>query len=181
MEDLTKIWNPIEVYTLTNRLLLIELEKPVANLKIDTVWGKVLGDERILFEFNQGDAVNYKLIGTINECRENGELLHEVIEVFPKYEEIWDIPKNDQEGWEKFPFVDESGRAYKQMGREFKYRRVSGSHYINYGIPPDVMEYFPLTSAVDSFITVLRKNGIYLQTNDYIILKQLNYERPTEE
>ena len=27
MEDLTKIWNPIEVYTLTNRLLLIELEE----------------------------------------------------------------------------------------------------------------------------------------------------------
>ena len=63
----------------------------------------------------------------------------------------------------------------KKVGKSFR------SHYINYGIPPDVMEYFPLTSAVDSFITVLRKNGIYLQTNDYIILKQLNYERPTEE
>ena len=180
MEDLKKIWNPIEVYTIKNKLLLVEMEIPRAEIKLDYSWDKVIGDGNIVFEFNQDESKNYKLIGTVRQCSETPELLNEVIERLPKYEEAWDIPKRDPEGWEEFLFVDDSGRSYRQMGREKKYRRLAGFNYINYGIPSDVIEYFPLTSPVDSFITLLRKNGIYMQTNDFIILKQMNYE-PTEE
>jgi hypothetical protein len=181
MEDLKKIWNPIEVYTIKNRLLLIELDTPRVDVRLDYSWDKIISDGNIVFEFNPGESKNYKLIGTVRGCTENPELLDDVIEKLPKYEEVWDIPKRDPEGWEEFVFVDEvSGRAYKQMGREKKYRRLAGFNYINYGIPADVIEYFPLTSVVDSFITLIRKNGIYLQTNDFIILKQINYERGEE-
>lgn len=176
MQDLKAIWNPIEVYTIKNKLLLIEIDSPRENITMDHAWGKITSDGNILFEFNPGESKNYKLMGTATQCGENPELLNEVIEKLPKYEETWDIPKRDPDGWEEFNFIDDSGRPYKQMGREKKYRRLSGFNYINYGIPPDVIEYFPLTSPLDSFITLMRKNNLYIQTNDYIILKQLNYE-----
>lgn len=181
MEDLKKIWQPIEAFTLTNRLLLVELDNLVNDLKIDTAWDKVLGDGRIVFEFNKGEAKNFKLIGSVKQCMETPELLNDILETIPKYQETYDIPRNDPEGWEKIPFVDPSGRSYKQMGRDFMYRKKIGEQYINYGIPADVMDYFPLNSAVDSFVTVTRKSGLFIQGNDYIILKDLTYTPPTEE
>jgi hypothetical protein len=182
MEDLKKIWNPIEIYTIKNKLVLIELDTPKSNVKIDYGWDKIIGDGEIVFEFNPGESKNYKLIGTVKDCADDQTLLDGVIERLPKYEEVWDIPKKDPDGWEEFAFVDDTtGRSYKQMGREKKYRRLSGFNYINYGIPSDVIEYFPLTNPLDSFITLLRKNGLYMQTNDFIILKELNYEPVIEE
>ncbi len=181
MEDLKKIWEPIEVLTIKNRLLVVEMDLPRVDIKIDYAWDKVIGDGNILFEFNKNEANNYRLIGTVKQCMDNPELLDSVIERLPKYEEVWDIPKKDPDGWEEFLFVDDSGRSYRQMGREKKYRRLAGFNYINYGIPADVIEYFPLNSPVDSFITLLRRNGVYLQSNDFLILKQLNYEPGNEE
>jgi hypothetical protein len=181
MEDLKKIWEPIEILTIKNRLMVVEMDTPRVDIKIDYAWDKVIGDGNIIFEFNKKEADNYKLIGTVKQCMENPELLDSVIERLPKYEEVWDIPKKDPNGWEEFIFIDDSGRSYKQMGREKKYRRLAGFNYINYGIPADVIEYFPLTNPIDSFITLLRKNGIYMQLNDFIILKQLNYEPGNEE
>jgi hypothetical protein len=181
MDDIKKIWEPIEILTIKNRFLLVEMDLPRNDIKIDYSWDKVIGDGNIIFEFNIAEAKNYKLIGTLKQCMENPDLLNDIIEKLPKYEEAWDIPKNDPKGWEEFLFVDDVGRSYKQMGREKKYRRLSGFNYINYGIPSDVIEYFPLTSSIDSFITLLRKNGIYMSSNDYLILKQLNYEPSNEE
>jgi tetrahydromethanopterin S-methyltransferase subunit H len=166
MEQIEKKWNPVEILTLKNRLIVIEINQ---NVNVDEI--KKMGETDL----------EYKVIGTCKECMENTDLLNEVLEFFPKYEEVFDIPKNDPDGWEPFKFIDESGRNYTQMGRDKKYRRVCGSNYINYGIPSDVMEYFPLTSVIDSFITLLRKNGIYTTLNDYLILKQLNYEPIIEE
>jgi hypothetical protein len=168
MEE-AKNWNAIEVLTLKNRLFLIEINGMV-NL------GEI---KKSLNDNVKSDT--YKMIGTCKECMENTKLLEEILEFFPKYEEVWDIPKNDADGWEEYKFVDDAGRSYMQMGRDKKYRRVSGANYINYGIPVDVMEYFPLTSAVDSLITLLRKNNIYTHMSDYLILKQLNYEPIIEE
>lgn len=181
MDDLKQIWKPIEVLTLKNRLFLIELEQPAAEIKMDISWDKVLADNRIVFEFNKGEAKNFKLIGSVKQCMENPELLSDALDTIPKYFETFDIPKNDPEGWEKISFVDPTGRAYKQMGRDFKYRKKIGEQYINYGIPTDVMEYFPLNSAVDSLITLTRKVGLFIQTNDYIIIKDLKYVAPVEE
>ena len=181
MEDLKHIWQPIEAFTLTNRLFLVELEQPVNELKLDTAWDKVLGDGRIVFEFNKGEAKNFKVIGSVKQCMENPELLNDVLETIPKYQEIYEIPKNDPEGWEKVPFIDTSGRGYKQMGRDFMYRKKIGELYINYGIPNDVMEYFPLNSPVDSFITVTRRAGLFVQGKDFLILKDLKYVAPVEE
>lgn len=181
MEDLKKIWEPVEAYTLKNRLILVELEHPVNDIKIDFAWDKVLGDGRIVFEFNKGESKNYQLIGSVKQCMENTELLDTVLETIPKYQETYDIPKNDPEGWEKIPFVDPSGRPYKQMGRDFMYRKKIGELYINYGIPTDVMEYFPLSSIIDSFITITRRAGLFIQNKDYIILKDLKYTPPVEE
>jgi hypothetical protein len=67
------------------------------------------------------------------------------------------------------------------MGRDFMYRKKIGELYINYGIPNDVMEYFPLNSPVDSFITVTRRAGLFVQGKDYLILKDLKYVAPVEE
>jgi hypothetical protein len=167
MQKIEEKWNAVEVLTLKNRLILIELNQSVN-----------INDVENLKEIINGE---YKLIGTCRECMEKNELLNEILEFFPKYDEVFDIPKNDSDGWEEYKFIDDSGRSYMQMGRDRKYRRVSGSLYINYGIPSDVMEYFPLTSVIDSFITLLRKNGIYTTLNDYLILKQLNYEPIIEE
>ena len=160
---------------------MVELENPVNEIKIDSAWDKVLADGRIVFEFNKNESKGYKLIGTVKQCMETPELLHDILETIPKYQETYDIPKNDPEGWEKIPFVDPSGRSYKQMGRDFMYRKKIGEHYINYGIPHDVMEYFPLNSAVDSFVTVTRRAGLFIQGKDYLILKDLNYIPPVEE
>jgi len=181
MEDLKKIWEPIEAFTLSNRILMVELENPVNEIKIDSAWDKVLADGRIVFEFNKNESKGYKLIGTVKQCMETPELLHDILETIPKYQETYDIPKNDPDGWEKIPFVDPSGRSYKQMGRDFMYRKKIGEHYINYGIPHDVMEYFPLNSAVDSFVTVTRRAGLFIQGKDYLIVKDLNYIPPVEE
>jgi hypothetical protein len=181
MGDLKKIWEPIEVLTIKNRLLIVEMGTLMVDIKIDYAWDKVIGDGNIIFEFNKNESKDYKLIGTLRQCMNNPELLDSVVEKLPKYEEVWDIPKKDPDGWEEFLFIDDIGRPYRQMGREKKYRRLVGFNYINYGIPSDVIEYFPLSSAIDSFITLLRKNGIYQQANDFLILKQLNYEPILEE
>lgn len=176
MSDLKKIWNPIEIFTNSSKLLLVEMQSKKSDIKIDYAWGKVIGDGEILFEFNLNEATNYSLLGTIKGCIENPEILESFLDKLPKYEECWDIPNGDKDGWEAFAFVDEMGKGYKQMGRDMKYRRIIGYQYINYGIPKDVMEYFPLQNPVDSFITLLRGVGIYPQNNDFFILKDLKYE-----
>lgn len=175
MDVIKDIWKPIEIYTLERRILLIELQKTYNNIIIDHTWDKILGDGDILFEFNPGESKEYSLIGTYKQCYEDPTLLNNVLDILPKYDEVWDIPSNDPDGWEKIEFIDDNGRQYKQRGRELKYRRRSGEQYINYGIPLDVMEYFPLNSAQDSFVTLLRKYGIFMSNNDYIILKDLIY------
>jgi len=38
-----------------------------------------------------------------------------------------------------------------------------------------------LNSAVDSFVTVTRRAGLFIQGKDYLILKDLNYIPPVEE
>jgi hypothetical protein len=43
---------------------------------------------------------DYKLIGTVKQCMETPEMLDGVIERLPKYEEVWDKPKKDPDGWE---------------------------------------------------------------------------------
>ena len=79
MQDLKAIWNPIEVYTIKNKLLLIEIDSPRENITMDHAWGKITSDGNILFEFNPGESKNYKLMGTVTQCGENPELLNEVI------------------------------------------------------------------------------------------------------
>ena len=175
MGDLKKIWNPIEVFTLRNKLIFIKLENNINNFVIDTVWDKILGDGNIIFEFNPGEAKEYTLIGTTKECVENSDLLDSIIESTPKYEEVWDIPNNDKDGWEKVFFIDNAGKPYKLMNREFKYRKLSGKNYIHYGMPIDVRGDIPLNSAMDSFTTLLRSVGLYQYTDNYIILKHINY------
>ena len=61
------------------------------------------------------------------------------------------------------------------------YRKKIGEQYINYGIPNDVMDYFPLNSAVDSFVTVTRRAGLFIQGKDYLILKDMSYTPPVDE
>jgi len=180
MDLIKDIWKPIEVYTLEKRLLLIELNSNYKSITIDHSWGKVIGDGEILFEFNPGESKEYSLIGTYKDFYENPELLDDILETLPKYEETFILPENDLDGWEKIEFVQENGREYKIMGKSFKYRRKIGNLYINYGIPLDVMEYFPLTSPQDSFVTLLRKYGIYMSNNNYIILKDLIYGQSKE-
>lgn len=175
--DQKKIWEPIEVLTINNRLLFIELENNYQNITIDYNWDKILGDSNIIFEFNPGESKEYKLIGTVNQCQETPELLNGVIEVLPKYEEVWVIPEKDNQGWVEFEFIDDTGRKFKQMGRDKKYRRIIGEYYINYNIPYDVIEYFPLNSATDSLITLMRKNGIHqYPVKDYLIIKEINFK-----
>ena len=100
----------------------------------------------------------------------------EILETIPKYEEVWDLPSNDQRGWEKIVFINENGKPYKLLNRDFKYRRVAGHNYIHYGFPIEVRNDLPLTSITDSFTTLLRAHGIYQYNNDYIILKDKNYK-----
>lgn len=181
MEDLKKIWEPIEILTNKNKFLVIELAGDESEIHIDYAWDKIIADDNIIFEFNKGESKNYKLIGTIKECLENPEILVDVVDGLPKYEEVWDLPKDDLADWEEVNFIDDFGRPYIVMGREKKYRRVIGFNFINYGIPSDVIEYFPLSSPLDSFITLLRKNGLHIQSNDFLILKELNYAPKIEE
>ena len=56
---------------------------------------------------------------------------------------------------------------------------------ISVGITPAQSKY-PLSpnssiGLVDSLITLTRKVGLFIQTNDYIILKDLKYIAPEEE
>ena len=67
MSDLKQIWQPIELLTVKNRLLLIRLENKVNSLHLDPQWEKVMGDGQILFEFNPGEAKEFELIGTVKE------------------------------------------------------------------------------------------------------------------
>lgn len=174
MSDLKQIWQPIELLTVKNRLLLIRLENKVNSLHLDPQWEKVMGDGQILFEFNPGEAKEFELIGTVKECMENPALLETILETTPKFEESWEVPR-DLTGWEKVTFVDANNKPYKLMNKDCNYRREVGKNYIHYGLPADVRDDLPLSSAVDSFTTLLRPKGIYAYTEDYIILKHKTY------
>ncbi len=173
MNDINKTWSPIEVLTLKGKLIFIEIPRDFLDIRIDHTWGKIIGDGNTLFEFNQSESKNYQLIGTIKQCQENPAMLNGVLDTIPLYEESFNIPIDNTEGWVEFKFIDESGRPYKERGRDFKYRKIIGEQYINYGLPLDVMEMFPLNSILDSFKTLLVRNKLFLSKNDFIILNTL--------
>lgn len=172
MSDIKTIWNPIHIKTGVAELILIELSKKYDTIVMDYGWGKILGDDEIIFEFNPNEINNYTKIGTLHECYENDDLLINLVDSKPTFEELFETPTDDIDTWEKVNFTDENGKKYLVRGKEFSYRKQNGQQYVNYGIPEDVQEYFLLNDPIDSFITLLRSKNIHQSNIDYLILSK---------
>lgn len=173
-EDI-KIWSGIEAETYTSVFQFVLIEGAYDDIYMDHTTFKLIkriGDDiDILLEFNGINFPKYQLIGTLNEIYENPDLIVDHIDTFVKYEETWTEPK-DKTGWEKFEFIDETGRNFQFMHKNHKWIKKSGCSYPNYNMPKDVSELYPLLDPIDSLKTLMRKFNVDFQQKNYVILKR---------
>lgn len=169
-----RIWSGIYGDTYTSRLLFVLLEGEHDELYIDKTTCKLIkrfGDEiDILLEFTGIECGKYELIGDLHEIYENPDKIINHIDRFVKYDESWTEPK-DKTGWEKFDFIDDSGRPFQFMSQNHKWIKESGYSYPNYNMPRDAAELYPLLNPIDSLKTLMRKFGVDFQQKNYAILK----------
>lgn len=175
MEQENKIWSGIEAETYTAKLHFVLLEGEYDNIDIDRTSSKLIKkhgeDIDILLEFSGLECPKYEFVGVLNEIYENPEQITNHIDNFVKYEESWTQPK-DMTGWEKFDFIDETGRTFTFMHQNHKWIKKNGSSYPNYNMPKDVAELYPLENPIDSLKTLMRKYNVDFQQKNYVILKK---------
>jgi|GEM_PF-2270528 hypothetical protein len=175
MSELTKIWSGLEAETYTSILHFVLIEGEYDEIYMDNTTFKLIkrkGDEiDILLEFNGINYQKYQLVGTLNDIYENPDMILDHIDSFVKYEESWTEPI-DKNGWEKFEFIDETGRAFQFMHKNHKWIKKSGNSYPNYNMPKDVSELYPLLDPIDSLKTLMRKFNVDFQQKNYVILKR---------
>ena len=169
-----KIWSGLEANTYTHKFHFVELLGNYDEVYMDSSTGKLikrLGDnQEILLEFNGVELTKYELVGVLKDIYENPNLIVDHIDNFIKYEESWVEPK-DKEGWERFDFIDETGKQFNFMHKDHKWVKKNGCSYPNYNMPKDVAEQYPLLDPLDSLKTLMRKFNVDFQEQNYVILK----------
>ncbi len=174
LED-TKIWSGLEAETYSSILHFVLIEGPYDDIYMDNTTFKLVkrfGDDLdILLEFTGLNYQKYELVGTLNDVYDNPDLILRHIDSFVKYEESWTEPK-DKDGWERFEFIDETGRSFQFMHKSHKWIKKSGYSYPNYNMPKDVAELYPLVDPIDSLKTLMRKFNVDFQQKNYVILKK---------
>jgi len=175
MSEDIKIWSGIEAETYTSVFHFVLIEGAYDDIYMDHTTFKLvkkIGDDiDILLEFDGIMFPKYRLIGTLNDIYENPDLIVDHIDAFIKYEESWTEPV-DKTGWERFEFIDETGRAFQFMHKNHKWIKKSGNSYPNYNMPKDVSELYPLLDPIDSLKTLMRKFNVDFQQKNYVILKK---------
>lgn len=177
MEDMSednKIWSGLEAETYTSKFHFVLLERDYEYIYIDESTCKLIarnGDDiEILLEFSAIQRLNYELIGDLNDIYENPHKIVDHIDNFIKYQESWTEPV-DKTGWERFDFIDETGRQFHFMHKNHKWIKKDGCSYPNYNMPKDVAELYPLLDPIDSLKTLMRKFNVDFQQKNYVILK----------
>lgn len=174
MSNENRIWSGIPADTYTARLLFVLLEGPHDEIYIDETTCKLIKkqgeDIDILLEFTGIECSKYKVIGDLHDIYDNPDKITGHIDRFVKHEESWSEPR-DKTGWEKFDFIDESGRSFQFMNQNHKWIKESGHSYPNYNMPKDAAELYPLLNPIDSLKTLMRKFNVDFQQKNYVILK----------
>lgn len=174
MDENNKIWSGLEAETYTSKFHFVLLERDYSNIYIDESTCKLIArnnsDINILLEFSAIERIKYELIGDLNSIYENPDLIIGHIDNFIKYEESWVEPA-DKTDWERFDFIDETGRQFHFMHKDHKWIKKIGCSYANYNMPKDVAELYPLSDPIDSLKTLMRKFNIDFQQKNYVILK----------
>jgi len=169
-----KIWSGLEADTYTSKFHFVELVGPYDEVFMDGMTGnlvKRLGtNNEILLEFSGLELGRYKLVGVLEDIYKNPDIIIDHIDNFIKYEESWVEPA-DKEGWEKFDFIDETGKEFTFMHKNHKWIKKNGCSYPNYNMPKDVAELYPLLDPLDSLKTLMRKFNVDFQQQNYVILK----------
>lgn len=172
MED--KIWSGLEADTYTSKFHFVELVGDYDEVYMDNTTGKLIkkfaGGVDILLEFSGIELSKYKLVGVLNDIYKNPDIVVDHIDNFIKYDESMAEPAN-KEGWEKFDFIDETGKQFTFMHQDHKWIKKSGVSYPNYNMPKDVAELYPLLDPLDSLKTLMRKFNVDFQQKNYVILK----------
>lgn len=175
MDETNKIWSGLEAKTYTHKFHFVPLEREYNDIYIDESTCKLIAsnntnDINILLEFSAIERIGYELIGDLNKIYENPDMITNHIDNFIKYEESWVEPV-DKTDWERFDFIDETGKQFHFMHKDHKWIKKNGCSYANYNMPKDVAELYPLSDPIDSLKTLMRKFNIDFQQKNYVILK----------
>mgnify|MGYP003347081205 CR=1 FL=1 len=174
MENENRIWSGIHADTYTSRLLFVLIEGEFDDIYIDQTTCKLIkkhGEEiDILLEFTGIECGKYKFIGDLHKIYDNPDMIVNHIDKFVKHDESWTEPK-DKTGWERFDFIDDSGRPFQFMNQNHKWIKEAGYSYPNYNMPKDAAELYPLPNPIDSLKTLMRKFNVDFQQKNYAILR----------
>ena len=95
-----------------------------------------------------------KLDEQVNKIYDNPDMIVNNIDKFVKHDESWTEPK-DKTGWERFDFIDDSGKPFQFMNQNHKWIKEAGYSYPNYNMPKDAAELYPLPNPIDSLKTLM--------------------------